>query len=168
MCKNRTRKFCFSSFFVPTTEPPTALFGRSFADDIDRSVADVSCDIRAPFCPNAPSNFPGVPESFSNFFGSRLSRNCGCLWTKWDTRFDFWIRLKAFGHARLLSAGRARRPPTANKDIFGMDRSRQDALCRVVCRRSVVPCLRVSYRPENALAASVRVARSCLRMSSRT
>ncbi|WP_254021145.1 hypothetical protein, partial [Mesorhizobium escarrei] len=48
VCKNRTRKFCFSSFFVPTTEPPTALFGRSSADDIDRSIADVRRDIREP------------------------------------------------------------------------------------------------------------------------
>lgn len=32
-------------FFVPTTAPPTALFERSFADDIDRSNPDVRRDI---------------------------------------------------------------------------------------------------------------------------
>jgi hypothetical protein len=52
VCKRCTRKFRFPSFFVPTTEPPTALFGRSSADDIDRSIADIRRDIRAPHCPS--------------------------------------------------------------------------------------------------------------------
>ncbi|ESY80714.1 adenylate cyclase [Mesorhizobium sp. LNHC220B00] len=51
MCKNRTRKFCFPSFSVPATEPPTALFGRereyfNFADGLTEDVTMALAKIR--------------------------------------------------------------------------------------------------------------------------
>lgn len=68
MCKIRTRKFCFSSFFVPTTEPPTALLGCSSADDIDRSNADVRRDIREPHDPPRRPVCLGFLEAFRTYW----------------------------------------------------------------------------------------------------
>ncbi|RWM13393.1 MAG: hypothetical protein EOR72_18890 [Mesorhizobium sp.] len=43
-CAKSHTKFPLSSFFVLATEPPTVLFGRSFADEIGRSVEEVRYD----------------------------------------------------------------------------------------------------------------------------
>ncbi|ESX71639.1 hypothetical protein X759_21510 [Mesorhizobium sp. LSHC420B00] len=64
-------------FFVPTTEPPTALFGRSSADDIDRSNADVRRDIREPYRPLQRAVAWVFLEAFRNAL--RLQPNCARL-----------------------------------------------------------------------------------------
>lgn len=83
MQKSHT-KVLLLSFFVPTTKPPTAFFERSSTDNIDRSNADVRRDIREPYCPPPRPVCLRFLKLFE-LFASRVSTNCGCLWTKWDT-----------------------------------------------------------------------------------
>lgn len=77
MCKNRTRKFSFSSFFVPAIEPPTALFGGSSADDNNRLNTGVRRTIREANCPPRRPVRLGFLEAVEPI-ASYVRPHCGC------------------------------------------------------------------------------------------
>lgn len=62
------------------------VFGQPF-DVISEVVPN---EARGAQLPAQPLIWLGFMEAFE-LSGSRLSPNCGCSWTKWDTRFGFWI-----------------------------------------------------------------------------
>lgn len=101
MCKNRTRKFCFSSFFVPAKGPPTALFGALLPTTLTAPFRTFATISRDPFV-RCAVQFPWGSWKLFELSGSRLSPNCGSSWTKWDTRFGSRVGWKAstFWHVR--------------------------------------------------------------------